>query len=43
MTFDDFNYSAFNPYVLVSEPDDPSKALDDLESRLSLNKDVLID
>ena len=38
MAFDDYNYTAFNQYVLVVEPEDSSKALDEMEQRLSLNK-----
>lgn len=37
MNFDDYNYKAFNPYVLVKEPTDPSEAINELEKRLSMN------
>ena len=35
MKFDDYNYNAFNQYVLVKDPGDHSKRLDELEERLS--------
>ena len=38
MAFDDYNYTAFNQHVLVVQPEDSSKALDEMEQRLSLNK-----
>lgn len=38
MQFDDYNYNAFNHYVLVKDPENPSKRLDELEARISLDK-----
>ncbi len=38
MNFDDYNYAAYNKHVLLQEPDNPSIALDDLESRISMSK-----
>lgn len=38
MIFDDFNYKSFNPYVLINEPEDPSKKIKDLETRLIKGK-----
>lgn len=35
MNFDDFNYKAFNPYVLIEEPENPSETINELEKRLS--------
>lgn len=38
MNFDDFNYKAFNPHVLIREPKDQSKQIQDLETRLLKGK-----
>ena len=35
MSFDDFNYKAFNQHILVQEPKEMSKTLEELENRLS--------
>lgn len=43
MNFDDYNYAAYNKHVLLQEPDNPSSAIDDLESRMSLNKGAAAD
>jgi hypothetical protein len=38
MSFDDFNYKAFNPVVLVNEPYDSNMKIADLESRMNTKK-----
>lgn len=43
MNFDDYNYAAYNKHVLLQEPNNPSVALDDLESRISVNKGLAQD
>lgn len=40
MAFDDFNYKAINPFVLVREPEEMYKRISDLESRLLKGKDL---
>lgn len=43
MNFDDYNYAAYNKHVLISEPENPSRALDDLETRMSISKGITLD
>ena len=38
MSFDDFNYRAFNDYVLVEEPKNASETINELEKRLSVKE-----
>jgi hypothetical protein len=38
MSFDDFSYRAFNPVVLVNEPNDSNVKIADLESRMNTKK-----
>lgn len=40
MTFDDYNYKAFNEFVLLQEPSNPSKALDEMELRLNTKLNI---
>jgi hypothetical protein len=40
MNFDDFNYKAFNPYVLIQEPENPSETINELEKRLSAKEKI---
>ena len=36
MAFDDYNYSAINPHVLLKQPEDISKIVDEIGERMSL-------